>query len=54
MVSELSEDEVQGILANWAADSRELPPPGAGRVRCVVKLPFCGDQVGDRGDVGGR
>ena len=26
-MSELSEDEVQEILANWAADSRELPPP---------------------------
>ena len=26
-MSELSEDEVQEILANWAEDSRELPPP---------------------------
>ena len=52
-MSELSGDEVQEILSQWAADSKELPPPGAGRVRRVVQFPFCGDQVGDRSDVGG-
>ena len=26
-MSELSEDEVQEILAQWASDSGELPPP---------------------------